>query len=100
MADRRTPEWFPALVRSAADAYRILPSMVLSPLREARVVKARSAVIWVCRDAGLSLPHIGHLMERDHSTVLTAIRRVEADQGQAIVAVALSLKHLHQEVPV
>jgi len=97
MADRRTPEWFPALVDAASAAYRVLPAMVLSDLREDRVVKARSAVIWVLRDAGLSLPHVGHLVHRDHSTVLTALRRVEADPAQLILATALSLAHAPQE---
>lgn len=97
MADRRTPEWLPGLVEAAASAHRVLPSMVLSDLREARVVQARAAVIWVLRDAGLSLPHIGHLMDRDHSTVLHAIRKVEADPAQLIVATALSLAHAPQE---
>lgn len=97
VADRRKPAWMDDLVQAAADAYRVLPAMVLSDIRDAPVVKARSAVIYVLRDAGLSLPHIGHLVNRDHSTVLTALRRVEADPGQHIVATALALAHLPEE---
>lgn len=95
---RSIPDWFPALVEAVGKTYRLPPSLILSPLREARVVRARDALIWCLRDGGLSLPHIGYLVERDHSTVLSALRRLEANQSQHIVAVALSLGHVPQGV--
>lgn len=91
---RSTPPWFHQLLGGVSGAYRLPTALILSPLREARVVRARDALIWCLRDGGLSLPHIGYLVDRDHSTVLTALRRIQANQGELIVATALSLKYV------
>jgi len=98
MADRRTPGWFSALVEDAADLYGVSPDAILSTDRHAIVVEARSVIMWSLRQARLSLPHIGHLMGRDHSTVLTALRRVEGDPGQLNEARRLRDRNVPREL--
>jgi hypothetical protein len=50
--------------------------------RATRLVAARHAVMWrMRRELGLSLPAIGRLFGRDHTTVLNGIRRHEQRTG-------------------
>lgn len=42
-----------------------------------RVARARQAVMWMGDQAGLSLTQIGNELQRDHTTIMHGIRRVE-----------------------
>lgn len=46
--------------------------------RHRSVAEARQIAIWLLRRRGYSLPQIGAAMARDHTTVLHAIRKIEA----------------------
>lgn len=61
---------------------------VLGPTRGTpKVLRARQVAMWLMRQAGRSYPEIARQMERDHSTVLYACRRVAAiDDLQAAAA--------------
>ncbi len=58
------------------------------PDRRQDRVAARWAVFWALRQAPYcwSLPRIGKFMERDHTTILYALRRVEAERAAMTVA--------------
>lgn len=45
--------------------------------REKHITVARHYAMWRARDAGFSYPEIGRFFNRDHSTVMHAIRRLE-----------------------
>ena len=44
--------------------------------REARFAKARWEVMVALRDEGFSMPRIGRILNRDHTTVLHGLRRM------------------------
>lgn len=52
--------------------------LFLSRLRYPNIKSARDRFFFALRQRGLSLPEIGRLTGRDHTTVLHAIRRVAA----------------------
>jgi chromosomal replication initiator protein len=55
---------------------------LLSPRRTPRIAQARQLAMYLSREAtGLTLKSIAREFDRDHSTVLHAIRRIEASLG-------------------
>lgn len=57
----------------------VTPAEIVGPLRESHIVRARFAAMAICRDyLALSYPAIGRAFNRDHSTVINAMRRVDA----------------------
>jgi chromosomal replication initiation ATPase DnaA len=67
------------VVEFAAVAFAVSDGAILGPTRAARVVRARDAIAWVADQAfGTSSVAIGRALgERDHSTVLAALRRAQ-----------------------
>ena len=53
------------------------------------VAKARHLTWWLCRQRGLSLSTIGRYAGRDHTTVMSGVRRVERDPVMVMVARSL-----------
>lgn len=47
---------------------------LISQQRRKELVSARHAVVLVARDLGFSFPHIGRVLNRDHTSMLHAIR--------------------------
>lgn len=73
----RTPrEERMAVIREVADWHGISVEMVLSKRRDRAIVKARHAAILAVRNRfdGDSYTQIGRLFNRDHTTVLAALR--------------------------
>ena len=66
-------------VRHAALMYDVPPDEIHSPSRHRDVNTARMVAMTVVRLAGHSLPTVGQLFGRDHTTVLHAVRRTNAD---------------------
>jgi hypothetical protein len=54
---------------------------LISPSRTQRLARIRQLAMWRCRQAGVSFPEIGRHFGRDHSTVLHAVRKIEAERG-------------------
>lgn len=51
---------------------------MLSPLRNPRYAKPRHLAMWITRQSGqLSYPQMGRAFNRDHSTVIHAVKNVE-----------------------
>lgn len=70
------------IIDTAADLYGVDVDEVLSTSRNDRVVRARQAACWLLRGHGMSLPEIGKAIGRDHTTVLHAVRKIDADPGR------------------
>lgn len=73
-----------AIIRAVASYYSITYQDLVSLDRHARVAFARQVAMWLCRARmghsrqGNSLPVIGKMMGRDHSTITHGIQRVAA----------------------
>jgi len=68
-----------AIQQAVSSVLGVPQSEILSPRRTPRVVRARQLAMFVARDlTPLSLAQIAREFDRDHSTVLHAIRTVEA----------------------
>jgi chromosomal replication initiation ATPase DnaA len=94
--DRSRPSWLDALVEEAARAYDVSVEALLSHRRDAQSIRARMAVYYALRDHGLSYPHIGHLMDRNHATIINGIRKVEEDPEAVVMALALAVRSIPQ----
>ncbi|MFM8519675.1 MAG: chromosomal replication initiator protein DnaA [Solirubrobacterales bacterium] len=74
----------PRQVRERASSYFAIPvDSLTSRRRDRKTVQARSVAMFVTREVcGSTLSEIGSLYgDRDHSTVLAAVRRVEESEG-------------------
>jgi chromosomal replication initiation ATPase DnaA len=70
------------IIAAAADLYGVDVDDVLSTSRADRAVRARQGACWLLRGHGMSLPEIGRALGRDHTTVLYACRKIDADPGR------------------
>lgn len=67
------------LVHAAAAEFGVSVGAILSPRRDAAFVEARQVVMYLAvAHLGRSLPTIGRCLQRDHTTVLYAHRRIAA----------------------
>ena len=70
---------FEKILELVADAYDVFPEALMTHNRQGNVVHARHVLMYVARKASdMSLPQIGRLCDRDHTTVLHAVNRVDA----------------------
>jgi chromosomal replication initiation ATPase DnaA len=76
--------WFPARHRPERAVAEVCLrsgvrlSELRSPSRKARLVRVRWKAMRAARDAGASVSEIGRLLNRDHSTVIYGLNKVEA----------------------
>lgn len=92
VGDRRRPAYFDVLLAEAARRWRISPEDITrADAKEKQFSRARQAVMWVLRDQGLALPHIGYLLNRHHTTVMFGLRAVEQSRPRLMGAMALKL---------
>lgn len=68
-------------VRMRSLEMRVAPNVMLGPSRKRAVTTLRNRIILELRQRGLSLQQIGSVLHRDHTSILHAIRRVEAAEG-------------------
>ena len=60
--------------------HRMTIQDLVGPFRNARMIRARFEAMWCIRQTGrYSLPEIGRAFNRDHTTVLNAIRKVDSE---------------------
>lgn len=65
------------IVAAVADAYKVPWHKIIGRQRAAYYVEPRHVAMHLCRKmTGYSLPRIGRLFERDHTTVMHACQRV------------------------
>ena len=66
-----------AVIKAASDYYGIPTDAILGRGRYSEVLRARFSIYYVLRERdGMSTPQIGKRLNRDHSTVLSGLRRV------------------------
>lgn len=61
-------------VEEAAAFYGVTFDQILGKAGNRKVCIARASVMWRLRKDGLSLPRIGRLMQRHHTTVMSCLR--------------------------
>lgn len=66
-----------ALFKRIADKHGLPVSDISGPRRLANIVAMRDEVAWELRLLGLSLTSIGAALNRDHTTIVDALRREE-----------------------
>ena len=72
-----------AIMNEVASFYGMTVDDLCGVSRKSGVAKARQIAMYICREqTDLSLPKIGELFGRDHSTVLYACRRVRDDMNR------------------
>lgn len=90
------------VVAAAARAVDMRPALLTGPLRHKHIVKPRQAAMWVAFHlTGSTLPAIGRMFDRDHTTVLHAVRAIEArlkdatsDSADLIAGIAREINKL------
>lgn len=65
-------------IKRAAEAFGVPPQLIASRSHTMRAVWPRQAVMAALRDQGYSLPRIGRVLSRDHTTILNGLRKHEA----------------------
>ncbi len=66
-----------AIVIATANYFGVKASGILSSSRYATTADARHVAMWLCRSFGASYPEIGIAFGRDHSTVMSGVRKVD-----------------------
>lgn len=74
-----------AIIRDVSRQTGIGRAAILSPCREVHIVRARDAVCFIARRMGMTYPKIARELNRDHTTIMAAVRR-EAARRQGAAA--------------
>jgi chromosomal replication initiation ATPase DnaA len=81
--------YFTQTLAAVASSHGVSPADILGPFRFKALVHARQEVAWRMRNAKdalgkprFSLPQIAAWMDRDHTTILHAVRAHEARTGR------------------
>ena len=69
------------IIQAVCDYFGVTILDIESPRRDKSVVRPRQVAVYLCRTmTRLSLPQIGRLLgDRDHSTMIAAIRKIETE---------------------
>lgn len=87
-----------AIVKRVAKAFGVTQKELLGPSRLRSVMVPRQVAMFLVRElCGLSLPRIGTVFGRDHTTVLHALRKVSADMA-GDERLAGRVRHLQSEL--
>lgn len=77
----------------AAHHFGVELGTILGLTRTKRACMARQGAMWVLRTRfGWSLQRIGHLFERNHTTVINALRRVDCWEAPQRLALSAALE--------
>jgi len=68
-----------AVIDAASERFHATVEQILGGARHKEATDARATVCYVGHLIGLSYSHLGRQLDRDHSTVMHACRRVEGD---------------------
>lgn len=67
-----------ATLEIVAEWFDISIKDILGPRRTRNLVNARSVVAFILRNyTSMSLPEIGEFLDRDHSSVIAAVKRID-----------------------
>lgn len=73
---------FELIVAVVSKQNSITPALVLSRERYRSTVDARQLSMYLARQVGFSYPEIGNAFERDHTTCISAVKRVKARRAK------------------
>jgi chromosomal replication initiator protein len=85
------PKIISEVIAGAANGMGVTLDALLSKSRGGDVLKARHVACYALRARGLSTPQIGSWLGRDHSTVVSSLRRFEAKATEQMRALAAHL---------
>lgn len=69
-----------AALRLVCNKYGVSLMALLARDRHKRISHVRCIAYWKLRQHGYSYPEIGALMQRDHTTVMVGVRKVESER--------------------
>jgi len=67
------------IVDRVSGDYGVPKEIILSPRRQKEFVDLRCIIAYVLRKREYSLPEIGRVLNRDHTTVINLLKRIEKD---------------------
>lgn len=86
------------MIERVSRACGLAPAAILSRSRLRCYAEARQIAFWLLREAGLSYPQIGAALNRDHTTVLHGVTKVDADPWlQALARRIANGEYVRQE---
>lgn len=100
LGDRKRKVSLEEMLTIAAEAFGISPEEIRGRAQPQRIARARHAFVYVARTAlAESFPRIGRVLGRDHTTVISSLRRAEAlivrdkifKAGVAAIRIAIGL---------
>jgi len=71
---------FEYLLAAVSQRLNVDPDDILGNERYQQFVTARYCLAWLMRREGMSYPGIARRLNRDHTTIIHAVRRVEGDR--------------------
>ena len=78
------------IIKVVAENYGVSPEDIKGQKRNASIAMARHMCIYLVRNnTNLSLEDIGKRFDRDHSTVLASLRRIEDEKANSMASAAL-----------
>ncbi|WPY95618.1 helix-turn-helix domain-containing protein [Limimaricola variabilis] len=88
------------IIDACAAEWGVPASEVRGHSRKAHIVAPRHAAMWLAREiTGRSMPEIGRAFRRDHTSVLSAIRRIDQADPEMRAAVARLRERLAPSAP-
>lgn len=63
--------------------FGVTQAELTGPKRHAHLAQARHVLAWLLRERGFSFPAIGLCLQRDHTTIMHAVRKVDAERAKS-----------------
>jgi hypothetical protein len=71
------------VVSRVCKQFSVSSADLLGARRHAHIAQARHVLAWLLRERGLSYPAIGKAMNKDHTTIMSAVRKVDAERAKS-----------------
>ena len=83
--------WPEEILRAVSAHFEVAIPLIIGPSRAKEHVRPRLVAAWLMRRYGLSFCHVGrHLGNRDHTTIMSAVKTVEA--RPELLDIAMSIR--------
>lgn len=73
-----------SIVASVAQMSGLTATAIKGPCKKMEFVQARDVVCYIARREGMSYPIIARELNRDHTTIMAAVRREAARRGEIV----------------
>lgn len=88
------------IIAACAAEWGVTVAEIRGHSRKAHIVAPRHAAMWLAREiTGRSMPEIGRAFRRDHTSVLSAVRRIDRADPEMRAAVACVRERLAPSAP-